>query len=201
MASIWPWLAVAGLGALHGLNPATGWLLAAAWGLRARDRTRALRALVPLAIGHLVSIAIVAAAVAFGFSMDRSVLQILAGALIAVLAVAHVACHRFGLHMPTGQAGLALWSFMVATGQGAGLMLVPALIPICIGDASRRLTDTSEPLLLAFMGVAVHTVAMLVVTGLVAHGVCRGVDAGPRLFGYFRRPSRGHLPSERTAGE
>ena len=32
MDSLWPWLAVAGMGALHGLNPATGWLLAAAAG-------------------------------------------------------------------------------------------------------------------------------------------------------------------------
>ena len=27
----WPWLAVAGVGALHGLNPANGWLFAAAY--------------------------------------------------------------------------------------------------------------------------------------------------------------------------
>lgn len=37
MSSWLPWLAVAGLGALHGLNPATGWLFAAARGVRARD--------------------------------------------------------------------------------------------------------------------------------------------------------------------
>ena len=28
MASLWPWLAVAGVGALHGLNPASGWIWA-----------------------------------------------------------------------------------------------------------------------------------------------------------------------------
>ena len=76
MASLWPWLAVAGVGALHGLNPATGWLLAAA--LRralARSRSQALRALVPIGIGHVASIALVAGAVAFGLSMDRAVLR------------------------------------------------------------------------------------------------------------------------------
>lgn len=31
MTGLWPWLAVAGLDALHALNPATGWALAAAW--------------------------------------------------------------------------------------------------------------------------------------------------------------------------
>jgi hypothetical protein len=29
MANLWPWLAIAGLGALHGLSPATGWMFAA----------------------------------------------------------------------------------------------------------------------------------------------------------------------------
>lgn len=32
MQSVWPWLAVAGAGILHGLNPASGWVFAAAWG-------------------------------------------------------------------------------------------------------------------------------------------------------------------------
>ena len=34
---LWPWLAIAGVGALHGLSPANGWLLAAACGVHARD--------------------------------------------------------------------------------------------------------------------------------------------------------------------
>ena len=66
MASFWPWLAVAGVGALHGLNPATGWMFAAAWGVRSRDRAQALRALMPIAVGHATSVALVAAAVALG---------------------------------------------------------------------------------------------------------------------------------------
>ena len=57
-----PWLAVAGLGALHGLNPATGWILATASGLRSGDRRRALRALAPIAAGHAASVALGASA-------------------------------------------------------------------------------------------------------------------------------------------
>ena len=34
MAGAGPWLALAGVGALHGLNPATGWVVVAAWRLR-----------------------------------------------------------------------------------------------------------------------------------------------------------------------
>jgi len=51
MTNFWPWMAVAGFGALHGLNPATGWMFAAAWGVHARDRTQVRRALLPIAIG------------------------------------------------------------------------------------------------------------------------------------------------------
>jgi hypothetical protein len=35
---LWPWLALAGLGAFHGLNPAMGWLFAVALGLHRQSR-------------------------------------------------------------------------------------------------------------------------------------------------------------------
>jgi hypothetical protein len=82
MASLWPWLAVAGLGALHGLNPATGWALAAARGIRSHDGALALRALAPIAAGHAASVVLVAAAVALGLALDRQVLQVAAGGLL-----------------------------------------------------------------------------------------------------------------------
>src|SRR5262245_5609984 len=131
MASLWPWLVVAGFGALHGLNPATGWMFAAAWGVHSRDRAQALRALMPLAVGHATSVALVAAAVALGLSMDRAVLRALAGGLLVVVAMVHLS-GRTALRAQAraGHAGLALWSFMMSTAHGAGLMLVPALTPL-----------------------------------------------------------------------
>src|SRR5260221_2301764 len=36
----WPWLAIAGVGALHGLNPANGWMFAAA---RSEEHTSELQ--------------------------------------------------------------------------------------------------------------------------------------------------------------
>lgn len=83
-------MAVVGVGALHGLNPATGWMFAAACGLRSGDRSQALHALLPIAIGHLASIAIVAAAVVYGLSMNRVALHTLAGVLLVVFAVVHL---------------------------------------------------------------------------------------------------------------
>lgn len=190
MSSLWPWLAIAGVGALHGLNPATGWMWAAAWGVRSRDRTQALRALMPIALGHAISVALVAAAVALGLSMDRVALQALAGGLLVVVAMVHLSGRLPRLaRTPAGHAGLALWSFMMSTAHGAGLTLVPALIPLCMGDGAGREITAAGSLTLALAAVGVHTAAMLAVTGLVATGVCRGFDAGARwLRGLGRKP-------------
>jgi hypothetical protein len=180
MSNLWPWLAVAGLGALHGLNPATGWMFAAAWGVRSGDRAQALWALAPIAAGHAASVALVAAAVVLGLAMDRVVLQILAGALLAAIVAYHLAgCKTRRARAPAGHAGLALWSFMMSTAHGAGLMLVPAFIPLCMGDASAREITASGSLMMALAAVGVHTAAMLVVTGVIACGVCRGFDTLP----------------------
>jgi hypothetical protein len=188
MASLWPWLAVAGLGDLHGLNPAAGWMFAAAWGVRSRDRAQALRALMPIAFGHAASIALVGAAVVFGLAMDRVVLQALAGGLLVVAAMVHLSGRAPKVaRAPAGHAGLAIWSFMMSTAHGAGLMLVPALIPLCMGDASAREITASGSLTLALAAVGVHTAAMLAVTGVIATGVCRGFDAGGRLIRSLRR--------------
>jgi hypothetical protein len=188
MSNLWPWLAVAGIGALHGLNPASGWIWAAAWGLRSRDRAQALRALLPIAVGHVVSVALVASAVVLGLSMDRSLLQLVAGGLLAAAVIAHMSgCLPKVAGAPAGHAGLALWSFMMSTAHGAGLMLVPALVPLCAGDASALEMTGSSPLMLALAALGVHTAAMLTVTGLISAGVCRGVDAGTRWLGGRRR--------------
>lgn len=169
------------MGALHGLNPAGGWPLAAAWGVRSRDRTQALRALLPIAAGHLASVALVAGAVVFGLAMDRFTLQILAGGLFAAAVIAHLSDHLPKVaRAPAGHAGLALWSFMVSTAHGAGLMLVPALVPLCAGNGSALEMAGSGPLTLALAALGVHTASMLAVTGVLASGVCRGMEAGAR---------------------
>jgi hypothetical protein len=187
VASLWPWLAVAGVGALHGLNPAAGWIFAAAWGVHSRDRGQAVRALMPIAIGHATSVALVAAAVALGLSMDRVLLQTVAAALLVIVAMVHLSGRTAKrARAPAGHTGLALWSFMMSTAHGAGLMLVPALIPLCMGDAPGREITASGSLSLAVAAVAVHTAAMLAVTGVVATGVCRGFDAGAGLVRRLR---------------
>ncbi|WP_034298340.1 hypothetical protein [Herbaspirillum sp. RV1423] len=188
MSSLLPWLGIAGIGALHGLNPATGWALAAAWGVRSRDRTQVLRALMPIAAGHVASVAIAGAAMASGLSTDRFMLQVLAGVLLAVVAAYHLLRRKAGcLPTPAAHAGLALSSFMMSTAHGAGLMLAPALIPLCMGNAPVRGTVASGPLTLALAAVGIHTAAMLAVTGVMASVGCRGFVAVARLLQSLRR--------------
>lgn len=185
MADLWPWMAIAGLGALHGLSPVTGWMFAAAWGVRARDGAQARRALLPIAIGHAASVAVVACALARGMSMDRTLVQGLAGALLLGAASYRLlpgTGQRTPISAQAGHAGIALWSFLMATAHGAGLMLVPALVPLCLADNPAREITASGSLVLALAAVGVHTAAMLVTTGVVATGVCRGVAMHPRLL-------------------
>jgi hypothetical protein len=188
MASLWPWLAVAGVGALHGLNPASGWIWAAAWGLRARDGGQALRALAPIAVGHLASVALVAGTVVSGLALDHGWLQAVAVGLCVLVVLLHLSRRTPAVaRAPAGHAGLALWSFAMSTAHGAGLMLVPALAPLCLGQASSAAPSAPGALGLALAALAVHTAAMLAVTGLLASGACRGWKAcGGRLRGKAR---------------
>jgi len=185
MANLWPWLAVAGLGALHGLSPANGWMFAAACGVRAGNAAQARRALLPIAIGHAASVAVVACIVAQGMAMDRALFQSLAGALLfgaASYRLVRGAEPWTPISTQAGHAGIALWSFLMATAHGAGLMLVPALVPLCLADTPAREITASGSLVLAAAAVGVHTATMLVTTGVIATGVCRGVARHPLLL-------------------
>lgn len=181
MDSLWIWLAVAGAGALHGLNPVGGWALAAAWGVRSGASVRSLHALVPIGAGHLASVALVSGAAVAGLSVHRGAMPFVAGALCALALAVHL-CTRAPqqARAPAGHAGLALWSFMITSLHGAGLMLVPALIPLCIGDAGGELPASPGMLTMALAAAAIHTIAMLAVTGLMATATCSG-------FRRFRR--------------
>ena len=83
--------------------------------------------------------------------------------------------HRARFGMRVGMAGLAVWSFLMATAHGAGLMLVPFLLPVASGNsasghhAGHHMAGVSLPLSLVAIGT--HTLAMLLVTGVIAVAV------------------------------
>lgn len=183
--SLVPWLALAGAGALHGLSPAGGWPLAVAWSARHDARGTAWRALGPFAVGHLAAIAVLVLAVRQGIAFDGGAVRALAWALLAVVLLLH-GTHRAPprLRAAAGPMGLALGAFVLAGLHGAGLALVPALMPLCVGSATSAAWP--DALGLALAGLGVHLAAMLLVTGAMAAGGARLVQAwrlrtrGPR---------------------
>ncbi len=175
MNSVSPWLVLAGLGAFHGLNPAMGWLFAVALGLHRKSRKIVLMSLAPIAIGHTVSIAVVAmAVVALGLFVDQRPLEIAAGVLLIGWAIYHMAYghrHRVRIGMQTGMAGLGVWSFLMASAHGAGLMLVPVLIPLCLSASATQELTAAGSLPLALAAVGTHMAAMLAVILAIAVSV------------------------------
>jgi len=169
MADALPWLALAGIGAFHGLNPGMGWLFAVALGLHRRNGRVVWLSPIPIALGHALSIALsVAAFVGGGVVVDPGIVRIAAGLLLIGWAIYHWRYghrHRVRFGMQVGLAGLAAWSFVMATAHGAGLMLWPALIPLCLPGSD---AVVQHPLQIALFGVGLHTLAMLVVTTTVA---------------------------------
>jgi len=149
-----------------------GWLFAVALGLHRHERRIVWLSLVPIALGHALSIAVVALAFLWaGFVADGRVLHIGAGLLLIGWALYHWRFghrHRVRFGMQVGLAGLAVWSFLMATAHGAGLMLWPVLTPLCLaaGAGSGQMA-----LATALAGVGVHTLAMLAVTGAIAAAV------------------------------
>ncbi len=172
MTGLWPWLTLAGLGAFHGVNPAMGWLFAVALGLHRGSRRVVLLALLPIAAGHAVAVAVVVAAVvALGVLVDQRIIRLAAGALLIAWAIYHALYghrHRVRVGMRTGMAGLALWSFLMATAHGAGLMLVPVLIPLSLAATPAHEITASGSLPVSLAAIGVHTLAMFVVTGAIA---------------------------------
>jgi hypothetical protein len=169
----WPWLVIAGLGVYHGLNPAMGWLFAVALGLHRKSGEVVLISLVPIALGHAVAVAV--ALVAFlilGLLIDRALLTWLAAGVLIAWALWHgLYGHRQRLMvgMQTGLVGLFAWSFVMASAHGAGLMILPALIPLCTSGAAPTLADTAVLPALAALGV--HTAAMLATITVIALAV------------------------------
>src|SRR5258708_19277487 len=121
---LWPWRALAGLGAFHGLNPAMGWLFAVALGLHRHNRRIVLLSPLPIALGHALSIAIVAGAFLWaGLVIDLRAVRIGAGLFLIAWALypwRYAHRHPFRIGMQAGLAGLAGGSVLVGATPGPG---------------------------------------------------------------------------------
>ena len=178
MIDAWPWLALAGLGVYHGLNPAMGWLFAVALGLQERRLSAVLQALVPIAVGHELAVGVAALAVgAAELVMARELLRA-GGALVVVgfgiYKLLRPRSHPKWVGMRVSPRDLVLWSFLMSSAHGAGLMLVPFLLGLS-SPAEADLAGHTLPAELAgasavtsLAAVVVHTLAMLAAMAVVA---------------------------------
>lgn len=124
----WPWLALLALGAFHGVNPGMGWLFAVALGLQERKRSAVWRSLGPLALGHALAVAAALIAMALlGHLVPLSVLKGVVAAVLFGFGLFHLVRHRHPRYggMRVGARDLTVWSFLMASAHGAGLMVLP----------------------------------------------------------------------------
>lgn len=132
-AAYWPWITLALLGAYHGLNPGMGWLFAVSLGFQERSRLAVLRALPPIALGHAASIALVAGLVGLAqIALPLHILKWIFAVLLVGFGVSKLirTRHPRWVGMRVGFRDLTVWSFLMATAHGAGLMLVPVLLTL-----------------------------------------------------------------------
>jgi len=167
------WVALVMLGAFHGVNPAMGWLFAVALGLQEHARAAVFRALLPLALGHALAIfAVIVIAALAGLTVSPHYLRwgvaaILIGAGIRFL-IRHP--HLRWAGMRVGMADLTLWSFLVASVHGAGLMVLPIFLRMSNGahtssGASQSALGTPAAALTA---VVLHAASYLLVSAAIA---------------------------------
>jgi hypothetical protein len=182
LSTSWPWLSLLALGAFHGLNPAMGWLFAVALGLQERRLRAVTAALGPIALGHALAIGVAAlAVVALGVVIPPRLLLAVGGAALLGFAGYKIATrfrHPRWVGMRVGPRKLVLWSFLMASAHGAGLMLVPVLVQMRgagvpaarahLGHAGHLPTSATETLLPALLALGLHSVAMLAVAGALA---------------------------------
>lgn len=176
------WLLVVAIGAYHGLNPAMGWPLAVANGLGARRASAVFATFVPLGAGHFLAMAVVLVPFALlslylAWSLP---IRIGAGLLVLLFGLYRLVDRRHPRWLARIRpAQLALWSFLIATAHGAGLMLLPVALGLC-SPPRGAVPDPGAGLGTALVVAAVHTVSMLGVGLVVAWIVYRWV--GLRLL-------------------
>jgi hypothetical protein len=140
-----------------------------------------IRALGLLAFGHIAAMALVL--LPFSLMADlltwRRTLQLTCGLLLicwGIYLLLRPAHPRLLARIRPKQ--LALWSFVIATAHGAGLMLVPIYLGLCRaggvdGAISWTSTLTAGSLQLALVVSLLHTIAMIAAGGLLAGAAYR----------------------------
>jgi hypothetical protein len=125
------WITLFLLGAYHGINPGMGWLFAVARGMQ-EHRTRAVAwSLPPIALGHALSVGVVVLIA----GLAQVVLPLTYIRIITAVALSGLGVYKLirSRHfrwggMNVGFRDLTIWSFLMASAHGAGLMVLPVVL-------------------------------------------------------------------------
>ena len=179
------WAVLLGLGAFHGINPGMGWLFAVALGMQERRRGAVFSALLPLALGHVLAVgAAIALALAVGAVIPLDWLRWLVAGILVALGVSRLFRHRHPrwASMQVSFGALALWSFLMASAHGAGLMVVPVFLSMPMAAAHQghhhAMAMSSMTPTTALLATSVHTLGYLLVTTIVAVVVFEKIGVG-----------------------
>jgi hypothetical protein len=172
------WTALLLLGAYHGINPGMGWLFAVALGMQQGSARGVWRALPPIALGHLTAVAgVVVLGVLAQMVVPLSVLRVIVAATLVTMGGYRLWRHghpRFG-GMQVGFADLTVWSFLMASAHGAGLMVLPFVVGMPMDVSAQAAAHVHHAAAggpglpwAAAAAVGVHSLAYLTVTALAA---------------------------------
>jgi hypothetical protein len=184
------WTSIGLLGGLHGVNPAMGWLFAVSLGLQSHSSRAVWSALAPLALGHALAVAVaLAAAAALGVVLPLASVRWIAATALLAFGLLHFRAHahpRWGVGgMCVGPARLTMWSFLVSSAHGAGLMVLPFVLPgisaTASGEAHMHSTTAhashmaglaiSAGQTTALLATLLHTLTYVAVSGAIAYVV------------------------------
>jgi hypothetical protein len=144
---LWPTTALLGLGLFHGINPGMGWLFAVALGMQEHSSRAVWRAMGPLAAGHGLAIgAAIFTAITFGLMAPLETLRVPVAAILIGFGVYRLFRHRhlrFG-GMCVSRKELTIWSFLMATAHGAGLMVLPLFLEMQEAGSSSHMEHLSS---------------------------------------------------------
>jgi hypothetical protein len=182
------WLAVVLLGAYHGINPGMGWLFAVALGLQHGSARGVWRALPPIALGHLAAVAVVLLIAGLAqVVVPVEMLKVVVALMLIALGLYRLRRHghpRYG-GMQIGFRDLTAWSFLMASAHGAGIMVLPFVLPAAAAvsaagheHAAHIASAGTSVATAGAMAVGIHTLSYFTVMALAAWAVHRWFGLG-----------------------
>jgi hypothetical protein len=179
----WGWFALFLLGAYHGINPGMGWLFAVALGMQENSTRVVIRSLAPIALGHAIAVGVLLLIAGLvGIVLPPAYVRMAVAAALLGQGAYRIVRSRHAAWggMRVGFRDLTIWSFLMASAHGAGLMVLPVVMSLPAAQAAaahsahaHHFQDAGTGLTTALWATLIHTAGYLTVTALIALVVYR----------------------------